>query len=181
VLKALMEAWTGTQTVEAVVDRLEAVSVPASPILDVAQMAASPNAMHRQLVRTARHPTAGTVPVVLQPGFSVPPMDWILISLDTLVRGEHHLESGLFGGVQQLSIVQPVPSHPISWAWLTSWPGSRSRRYLVSFWSMIMRDKSPLVRVVECEHFPNHIKTVALGQPVHARDASRTGSATVRV
>jgi CoA:oxalate CoA-transferase len=66
-LKALIEAWTGTQTVEAVVDRLEAFSVPASPILNVAQVAASPHATHRQLVRTARHPTAGTVPVVLQP------------------------------------------------------------------------------------------------------------------
>jgi len=35
---------------------------------------------------------------------------------------------------------------------------------------MIMRDKSPLVRVVECEHFANHIrlKAVALGEPLHA-------------
>jgi CoA:oxalate CoA-transferase len=66
-LKALIEAWTGRQTVESVVGRLEAFSVPASPILNVAQVAASPHAAHRQLVRIAGHPTAGGVPVVLQP------------------------------------------------------------------------------------------------------------------
>jgi CoA:oxalate CoA-transferase len=66
-LKALIEAWTGSRTVEAVVGRLEAASVPASPILSVSQVAESTHAAHRRLVRTVRHATAGTVPVVLQP------------------------------------------------------------------------------------------------------------------
>ncbi len=66
-LKALIEAWTGSRTVEEAVATLEAASVPASAILSVAQIVKSPHAAHRGLVRAAEHPTAGTVPVVLQP------------------------------------------------------------------------------------------------------------------
>lgn len=66
-LKAAIEGWSQTQSVAEAVAAMDRAGVPASPILDVAQMVASDHARHRGLVRETDHPTAGCVPVVPQP------------------------------------------------------------------------------------------------------------------
>ena len=66
-LKKILEGWTLRRSVEEVVVRLEAASVPASPILSVDQAISNAHAEARQLVKMADHPTAARIPVVTQP------------------------------------------------------------------------------------------------------------------
>lgn len=66
-LRTVIESWTSTRSVDTVVAELEAAGVPAAPIWDIAQVAASEHAAHRGLVQSVHHPVAGMVEVVPQP------------------------------------------------------------------------------------------------------------------
>lgn len=66
-LRAAIESWTSVRSVDAVVAELEDAGVPAAPIWDIAQVAASEHAAHRGLVQSVEHPVAGSVSVVPQP------------------------------------------------------------------------------------------------------------------
>ncbi|KZX21577.1 CaiB/BaiF CoA transferase family protein [Rathayibacter tanaceti] len=66
-LRAVIESWASTRPVDTVVAELEHAGVPAAPIWDIAQVAASEHAAHRGLVQSVRHPVAGMVDVVPQP------------------------------------------------------------------------------------------------------------------
>lgn len=66
-LRAEIEDWTKSRSVDEIVTSLETAGVPAAPIWDIGQLAASEHAAHRRLVRTVEHPTAGAVQVVPQP------------------------------------------------------------------------------------------------------------------
>lgn len=66
-LRATIESWTSVRSVDAVVTELEEAGVPAAPIWDIAQVAASEHAAHRGLVQSVQHPVAGIVEVVPQP------------------------------------------------------------------------------------------------------------------
>ena len=66
-LRALIEAWTATQPVAAIVDRLEAVGVPAAPIWDLPEALASAHAHERRIMRQTRHPRGGTIAVMPHP------------------------------------------------------------------------------------------------------------------
>jgi CoA:oxalate CoA-transferase len=66
-LREVIEAWTSVRGVDAIVTELEVAGVPAAPIWDIEQLAASDHAAHRGLVQTVEHPVAGTVSVVPQP------------------------------------------------------------------------------------------------------------------
>jgi crotonobetainyl-CoA:carnitine CoA-transferase CaiB-like acyl-CoA transferase len=66
-LREVIEAWTSVRGVDVIVTELEIAGVPAAPIWDIEQLAASDHAAHRGLVQTVEHPTAGTVSVVPQP------------------------------------------------------------------------------------------------------------------
>jgi crotonobetainyl-CoA:carnitine CoA-transferase CaiB-like acyl-CoA transferase len=58
-LEALLEARFVTDTTEAWLERLEAVGVPAGPILTYDQVFADPQVVHRDMVVVVDHPTAG--------------------------------------------------------------------------------------------------------------------------
>ncbi|WP_355662490.1 CaiB/BaiF CoA transferase family protein [Halomonas salifodinae] len=62
-LKARIEAWAGQYRVEEVCARLDAAGVPASPIWDIAQAAASPHAAERQLLPRIGDRTGSPQPV----------------------------------------------------------------------------------------------------------------------
>ena len=66
-LREVIEAWTSTRSAAEAVASLDAATVPASPILSLDQVVASEHAIHRRLVRTVEHPTAGPIPIVPQP------------------------------------------------------------------------------------------------------------------
>jgi CoA:oxalate CoA-transferase len=66
-LRALIEAWTSTMPVAAIVECLEAAGVPAAPIWDLSEALASDHAQARKLLQEARHPGGGTVSVMPQP------------------------------------------------------------------------------------------------------------------
>jgi crotonobetainyl-CoA:carnitine CoA-transferase CaiB-like acyl-CoA transferase len=66
-LKDIIEQWTSARTVTEAVSCLEAASVPASPILSLAEIVASEHVAHRGLVTHIPHPTAGLIPLVPQP------------------------------------------------------------------------------------------------------------------
>jgi crotonobetainyl-CoA:carnitine CoA-transferase CaiB-like acyl-CoA transferase len=66
-LRAEIEAWTLSRSVDEIIASLETAGVPAAPIWDIGQLASSEHAAHRRLVRTVEHPTAGAVQVVPQP------------------------------------------------------------------------------------------------------------------
>ncbi|MFZ4894502.1 CaiB/BaiF CoA transferase family protein [Plantibacter sp. Mn2098] len=66
-LRTVIEEWTGAHSVDEIVTILETAGVPAAPIWDIGQVAASDHAAHRGLVKTVEHPVAGTVQVVPQP------------------------------------------------------------------------------------------------------------------
>lgn len=66
-LKVLIEEWTSSRPVAAVVEAAADVGVPASPILDVAEALATEQTKVRRVVSSFEHPIAGQVPVVAQP------------------------------------------------------------------------------------------------------------------
>ena len=66
-LRALIEAWSTTRSVEALVATLSAASIPCAPIQTVHQAAESPQTRARDLIATLPHTTLGAVPVVGQP------------------------------------------------------------------------------------------------------------------
>lgn len=66
-LRALIEDWTKSRSVAAVVETLEAVGVPASPIWTVAEAVHSPHVSSRGLIARVAHATAGEIPLVRQP------------------------------------------------------------------------------------------------------------------
>ena len=66
-LRALIEAWTSSRSVDEVVGLLDAAGVPASPIWSLEQAAASAHVTFRQLFADVEHPTAGSVKLMEQP------------------------------------------------------------------------------------------------------------------
>lgn len=66
-LRALIEGWTRVQSVEQVTERLEEAGVPAAPIYNLEQALSTPHALHRKLLKTVEHPTAGKFEVLAQP------------------------------------------------------------------------------------------------------------------
>lgn len=66
-LKALIEAWTQTQTTAQAVAALRAAHIPTAPILTLAEAAQSPHAVARGLVTDLPHHALGQAPVVGQP------------------------------------------------------------------------------------------------------------------
>jgi CoA:oxalate CoA-transferase len=66
-LRDIIESWASSRSVEAVVDRLGAFGVPASPIWTVEQAATSAHAACRELLAQMVHPIAGDISVVEQP------------------------------------------------------------------------------------------------------------------
>jgi CoA:oxalate CoA-transferase len=67
VLRALIEAWSGSLTTEQAVSALTADGLPTAPIWDIAQAANNDHAASRGLVGALRHPVLGQAPVVGQP------------------------------------------------------------------------------------------------------------------
>jgi CoA:oxalate CoA-transferase len=66
-LRALIERWTSSHTVEQVIEKLGNVGVPVSPVWTVAQAAESDHVRSRGFVTTVSHPTAGRIRLVGQP------------------------------------------------------------------------------------------------------------------
>lgn len=66
-LKALIEHWSQALTTEQAVAALAGAGLPAAPIWDIAQAAASDHAMARGLVSQLSHPVLGMAPTVGQP------------------------------------------------------------------------------------------------------------------
>ncbi|TNC07709.1 CoA transferase [Methylobacterium terricola] len=66
-LKDIIEAWSGTFSVQAAVALLDEAGIPASPVLTLDAVVASDHARHRELVRTVTHPTLGDIRLVPQP------------------------------------------------------------------------------------------------------------------
>lgn len=66
-LRALIEDWTSSLSVEEVVGRLDAAGVPASPIWSLEQAASSAHVTFRRLFADIDHPTAGQVRLMEQP------------------------------------------------------------------------------------------------------------------
>ncbi len=66
-LKRLIEEWIDGRPVAEIVAVLDGYSIPASPILSVAEVLADEHVAARGLVREVDHPKAGRVPVVGQP------------------------------------------------------------------------------------------------------------------
>ena len=86
----------------------------------------------------------------------------VLLITNVLIRGDHDLETGRLGNGQQPPFA--IWCQPISTAWLTLWPGSRSRRSRARLWSRRMRDKRCLMGVVEGKQLADCLR----GHPVVA-------------
>ena len=61
-LEPLIQQWTLGLQVREVVEQLQAVRVPAGPVLDSAQVLADPHMIERGFVQTPDHPEAGPRP-----------------------------------------------------------------------------------------------------------------------
>ena len=66
-LRAEIEAWTQKLTVADAVARCHAAEVPAGPVWDLAQAAASAQTTERGLLHSVTHPAFGELPVAMQP------------------------------------------------------------------------------------------------------------------
>jgi crotonobetainyl-CoA:carnitine CoA-transferase CaiB-like acyl-CoA transferase len=66
-LRALIEGWTASRTVDQVIEEIGRAGVPVSPIWTVAQAAESEHVGSRGIVRQVDHPTAGKIRLVGQP------------------------------------------------------------------------------------------------------------------
>jgi crotonobetainyl-CoA:carnitine CoA-transferase CaiB-like acyl-CoA transferase len=59
--------WLATLEAQAAAERLQALAIPAAPILDLAQVATSPQMASRKMIGTLRHPAYGDVPLINTP------------------------------------------------------------------------------------------------------------------
>ena len=66
-IDAALNAWLGRLDAQAAAERLQALAVPAGPILDLAQVAKSPQLAARGMIGTVRHPVYGDVPLINTP------------------------------------------------------------------------------------------------------------------
>ena len=66
-LRALIEQWTASRTVDEVIELIGRVGVPVSPIWNVAQAVESDHVRSRGFLTQVNHPTAGEIRIVTQP------------------------------------------------------------------------------------------------------------------
>jgi CoA:oxalate CoA-transferase len=66
-LKAIIEEWSRGLTTDEAVAACHAIDIPAGPVWDLGQAAASDQAAARALVQEVPHPAFGTIGMVLQP------------------------------------------------------------------------------------------------------------------
>jgi CoA:oxalate CoA-transferase len=66
-LRAIIEQWTGTRSVDEILDHIGRAGVPVSAIWTIAQAAESDHLRNRGFVQQVNHPTAGAIRLVGQP------------------------------------------------------------------------------------------------------------------
>jgi len=66
-IDAALAAWCATREASEAARELQAACIPAAPILDLAQVAASPHLAARRMVGDVAHPVYGTVPLINTP------------------------------------------------------------------------------------------------------------------
>lgn len=66
-LRSEIAAWTSQLPSETVVETLDAIGIPAGPVLSVGDVADGEHVAHRKMTSRIRHPALGEIPLVRQP------------------------------------------------------------------------------------------------------------------
>ena len=76
-LVPILAARLRTASVAQWAEQFTDAGVPCGPINDLAQTFAEPQVQHREIVRSMRHPSAGTIPIIANPvRFSATPVEY---------------------------------------------------------------------------------------------------------